>query len=159
MFKTLAQERRSHDKYRSKRSLFFRSNSRILSKGSSFYLGHKPLYLSGTVFWCQVSTSSIYQANETCSAFLTIYLDNFLSLAFSKEEALPLTQMTLSPLQSLGIITHKLDNNSEYNHLRTRDKSSKGSCSLQQCALSASKFQEDNYPCEMSQEDPKNCQN
>lgn len=91
-------------------------------------------------------------------AFLTIYLD-FLSLAFSKEKALPLTQMTLSPLQSLGIITHKLDNNSEYNHLRTKDKSSKGSCSLQQCALSTSKFQEDNYPCEKSQEDPKNCPN
>lgn len=92
-------------------------------------------------------------------AFLTIYLDNFLFLAFSKEEALPLTQMTLSPMQSPGIITHKLNNNSEYNHLRTRGKSSKGSCSLQQCALSTSKFQEDNYPCEMSQEDPQNCQN
>ena len=55
-----------HDKYRSKRHIFFCSNSQILSKVSSFHLGHKTLDLSGSPFRSQFSTPNIHQAPETC---------------------------------------------------------------------------------------------
>ena len=55
-----------HDKYRSKRHIFFCSNSQILSKVSSFHLGHKTLDLSGSPFRSQFSTPNIHQPPETC---------------------------------------------------------------------------------------------
>ena len=85
---------------------------------------------------------------------IVIYLDDFPLLASSKGEALRLTQMTLSLLQSLGFLInwtkstlsphpvyyirqlcHKL---SEHDHLFTRAQNLRGLCSLQQRSLSTS---------------------
>ena len=89
------------------KNTFFRSNSQILSKVSSFHLGHKTLHLSGSPFNIRIFTKFL----KPVAAFLRkqgyriiIYLDDFLLLFSSKAEALRLTQMSLSLLQSVGFL-------------------------------------------------------
>ena len=112
MFKDPSKERALHDKYRSRRHIFFRSNSQILSKVSSFHLRHKHYTFLGLPFGLSSAPRIFTKLLKPVAAFLrkqgyriVIYLDDvLLLLASSKEEALRLTQMSLSPLQSLGFL-------------------------------------------------------
>ena len=153
MFKDRSQERGQHDKYRSKRCIVFRSNSQILSKVSSFHLGHKTLDLSGSPFRSQFSTPNIHQAPETCcrlpekagvshiNLFRRLPSSCLLqrgSIAFNSNVVKSITVPGLShkldeintvpcSVNNIPRLCHKL---SEYDHLLTRGQSSKGSCSF-----------------------------
>ena len=112
LFKDPSKERGLHDKYRSRRHIFFRSNSQILSKVSSFHLRHKHYTFLGLPFVLSSAPRIFTKLLKPVAAFLrkqgyriVIYLDDvLLLLASSKEEALRLTQMSLSLLQSLGFL-------------------------------------------------------
>ena len=111
MFKDRSQEGGLHDKYRSKRCIVFCSNSQILAKVSSFHLGHKHFIFLGLPFGLSSAPRIFTKLLKPVATFLRkqgyriiIHLDGFPLLASSKEEALRLTQMTLSLLQSVGFL-------------------------------------------------------
>ena len=159
-FKDPSKERGLHDKYRSKRHIFFRSNSQILSKVSWFHLGHKTLHLSGSPFRSQLSTPNIHQAPETCSRLPEEAGVSHNNLFRRRPSSSCLLQRgniasNLNVVKSITVpgLSHKLDeintvprsvNNiprfchklCEYDHLLIRGQSSKGLCSLQQLSLS-----------------------
>ena len=162
LFKDPSKERGLHDKYRSKRHIFFRSNSQILSKVSWFHLGHKTLHLSGSPFRSQLSTPNIHQAPETCSRLPEEAGVSHNNLFRRRPSSSCLLQRgsiasNLNVVKSITVpgLSHKLDeintvprsvNNiprfchklCEYDHLLIRGQSSKGLCSLQQLSLSTS---------------------
>ena len=159
LFKDLSKEMGLHDKYRSKRHIFFCSNSQILSKVSSFHLGHKTLDLSGSPFRSQFSTPNIHQAPETCcrlpekagvshnNLFRRLPSSCLLqrgSIAFNSNVVKSITVPGLShkldeintvpcSVNNIPRLCHKLCG---YDHLLTKGQSSKGLCSLQQRSLS-----------------------
>ena len=150
-----------HDKYRSKRHIFFCSNSQILSKVSSFHLGHKTLDLSGSPFRSQFSTPNIHQAPETCcrlpekagvshnNLFRRLPSSCLLqsgSIASNSNVVKSITVPGLSHKldeintvpRSVSNIPRLCDKLCEFDHLLTKGQSSKGLCSLQQRSLSTS---------------------
>ena len=161
MFKDLSKERGLHDKYRSKRHVCFRSNSKILSNVSSFHLGHKTLHLSVSSFRSQYSTPNIHQAPETCSRLpeeAGVSHNNLFrrlpsscllqsgSIASNSNVVKSITVPGLShkldeintvprSVSNIPRLCHKL---CEFDHLLTKGQSSKGLCSLQQRSLSTS---------------------
>ena len=162
LFKGPSKERGLHDKYRSKRHIFFRSNSQILSKVSWFHLGHKTLHLSGSPFRSQLSTPNIHQAPETCSrlpeeagvSHNNLFRRRPSSSCLLQRGSIASNSNVVKSITVPGL-SHKLDeintvprsvNNiprfchklCEYDHLLIRGQSSKGLCSLQQLSLSTS---------------------
>lgn len=75
-----------------KDSYFFRSITQILSKVSSFHLGHSS---APGIFTKLLKSVAAFLRKQGCR--IIIYLDNVFLLTTSKEEALRLTQVYCSP--------------------------------------------------------------
>ncbi|KAL9980102.1 hypothetical protein ACROYT_G008645 [Oculina patagonica] len=113
LFENVAFKRRFYDKYRFKGRLPFSSRPPVISKVSSVYLGGHLLPVQRPPIRPVFSPQNFYKTNEANRSIPEekvntshIYLDDFLLLAATKEEAVKNTHLLVTLLQSLGFIVN-----------------------------------------------------
>ena len=109
LLKDVAFARGFYDKYRFKRRMPVSCCSRTFTKVPQFYLGGEMLPIQSSPIRPVLCSEDIYQTVKTGCGLpkkegirVLIYLDDFLLLAQTKEEATRNTQMLVTLLQSLG---------------------------------------------------------